>query len=114
QGAAVGVVGGGRREVRDLTVITFDSAAMPRRRLEGFGLLIVDEAHHLPAAQYRRIVGKVAAPCRLGPSPAPGRPDGRHCDLDALLGPVVFHRWPSALRRERHIADYVERRIFVD
>jgi len=27
-----------------------------RRRLDGFGLLIVDEVHHLPADQYRRIV----------------------------------------------------------
>jgi superfamily II DNA or RNA helicase len=111
---AVGVVGGGRREVRDLTVITFDSAAMPRRRLDGFGLLVVDEVHHLPATQYRRIAGKVAAPYRLGLSATPERVDGRHRDLDALIGPVVFHRWPSDLRRQRHIADYVERRIYVD
>ncbi|HEY8596773.1 MAG TPA: DEAD/DEAH box helicase family protein, partial [Thermomicrobiales bacterium] len=40
----VGIVGGGQRLVRDITVITFDSAAMPNRRLDGFGLLIVDEA----------------------------------------------------------------------
>jgi superfamily II DNA or RNA helicase len=111
---AVGVVGGGRRDVRDLTVITFDSAAMPRRRLDGFGLLVVDEVHHLPAAQYRRIVGKAAAPYRLGLSATPERADGRHRDLDALIGPVVFHRWPNDLRRQRHIADYVERRIYVD
>jgi len=113
-GNAVGMVGGGRREMRDLTVITFDSAAMPRRRLDGFGLLIVDEVHHLPAAQYRRIVSKVAAPCRLGLSATPERLDGRHHDLDTLIGPVVFHRLPSDLRRERHIADYRERRVYVD
>jgi superfamily II DNA or RNA helicase len=111
---AVGVVVVGRRDVRDLTVITFDSAAMPRRRLDGFGLLVVDEVHHLPAAQYRRIVGKAAAPYRLGLSATPERANGRHSDLDALIGPVVCHRWPSDLRRQRHIADYVERRIYVD
>jgi superfamily II DNA or RNA helicase len=111
---AIGVVGGGRRDVRDLTVITFDSAALRQRRLDGFGLLIVDEVHHLPATQYRRIVSKVAAPCRLGLSATPERLDRRHRDLDRLIGPVVFHRLPSDLRRERHIADYVERRIFVD
>jgi superfamily II DNA or RNA helicase len=110
----VGIVGGGRREVRDLTIITFDSAAMPRRRLDGFGLLIVDEVHHLPAAQYRRIVSKAAAPCRLGLSATPERLDGRHHDLDTLIGPVIFHRLPSDLRRERHIADYIERRVYVD
>jgi superfamily II DNA or RNA helicase len=112
--AAVGVVGGGQRQVRDLTVITYDSAAMPRRRLDGFGLLIVDEVHHLPAAHYRRIVGKVSAPCRLGLSATLERVDGRHDDLEALIGPVVFQRLPSDLRRQRHIADYVEKRVFVD
>jgi superfamily II DNA or RNA helicase len=111
---AIGVVGGGRRDVRDLTVITFDSAAMPQRRLDGFGLSIVDEVHHLPATQYRRIVSKAAAPCRLGLSATPERLDGRHHDLGLLIGPVVFHRFPSDLRRERQIADYVERRVFVD
>jgi superfamily II DNA or RNA helicase len=111
---AVGVVGGGQRTVRDITVITFDSAAMPTRRLDGFGLLIVDEAHHLPADHYRRIVAKVGAPYRLGLSATPERQDGRHRDLDGLIGPVVFHRLPMELVRERHIADYVERRIFVD
>ncbi|MGE3912640.1 MAG: DEAD/DEAH box helicase family protein, partial [Chloroflexota bacterium] len=39
----VGMVGGGERTVRPVTVMTYDSAAMPRRRLDEFGLLIVDE-----------------------------------------------------------------------
>ncbi len=109
----VGIVGGGKRLEREITVITFDSAAMPNRRLEGYGLLIVDEAHHLPAAHYRRIVNKVGAPYRLGLSATPERLDGRHRDLDTLLGPVVFHKLPADLARDRHIADYVERRIHV-
>lgn len=112
--AQVGIVGGGQRLVRDITVITFDSAAMPNRRLDGFGLLIVDEAHHLPAAHYRQIVKKVAAPYRLGLSATPERLDGRHRDLDTLLGAVVFHKLPADLARDRHIADYVERRLFVN
>jgi superfamily II DNA or RNA helicase len=111
---AVGIIGGGKRLLRDITVITFDSAAMPSRKLDGFGLLIVDEAHHLPAAHYRRIVHKVAAPYRLGLSATPERQDGRHRDLDTLLGPVVYHKLPADLARDRHIADYVERRIHVN
>ncbi len=111
---AVGVLGGGQRTVRDITVSTFDSAAMPTRRLDGFGLLIVDEVHHLPAEHYRKIVAKVGAPYRLGLSATPERQDGRHRDLDALIGPVVFHRLPMELMRDRHIAEYVERRVYVD
>jgi superfamily II DNA or RNA helicase len=111
---AVGIVGGGKRMVRDITVITFDSAAMRQRRLDGYSLLIVDEAHHLPADHYRAIVEKVGARYRLGLSATPERLDGRHHDLDRLLGPVVYHKLPADLLRDRHIADYVEKRIFVD
>ncbi len=110
----VGIIGGGQRILRDITVITFDSAAMASRKLDRFGLLIVDEAHHLPSGHYRKIVQKVAAPYRLGLSATPERLDGRHRDLDTLLGPVVFHRLPAELARDRHIAEYTERRLFVD
>ena len=110
----VGIVGGGNRTVRDLTVITYDSAAMPRRKLDGFGLLVVDEVHHLPAASYRAIAGKVNAPFRLGLSATPERSDEGHHALDRLIGPIVYRRSPAELARDRHIADYKEKRIFVD
>ncbi|CAA9556117.1 MAG: DNA helicase (Rad25 homolog) [uncultured Thermomicrobiales bacterium] len=110
----VGIVGGGKRTVRDLTVITYDSAAMPSRRLDGFGLLVVDEVHHLPARAYRGIAGKVNAPFRLGLSATPERSDDGHEALGALVGPVVFRRSPAELSRDRYIASYKEKRIFVD
>ena len=46
----IGVIGGGERTSAPVTVITYDSAAMPRRDLHGYGLLVVDEVHHLPGA----------------------------------------------------------------
>jgi len=73
----VGVVGGGRRDWRPLTVITYQSAMLPNRSLGGFGLLVFDEVHHLPAEAYRRIP--------------------RACGA-----------------RDKHIAQYVEKRLFVD
>jgi len=109
----VGVVGGGRREVRAVTVITYDSAAMPRRKLDAWGLLIFDEAHHLPAQAYRRIAQRAAAPLRLGLSATPERADGLHTDLATLVGPEVYRRGPRALARDKHIAAYRERRVFV-
>jgi superfamily II DNA or RNA helicase len=87
---------------------------MPRRKLDGFGLLIVDEVHHLPAASYRAIAGKVNAPFRLGLSATPERTDEGHHALDRLIGPIVYRRSPAELARDRHIADYKEKRIFVD
>ena len=110
----VGVVGGGERTVKAITVMTYDSAAMPRRRLNEFGLLIVDEVHHLPAPTYRAIAEKAAAPWRLGLSATPERSDGGHYDLAALIGPEVYRRHPADLAEEGHIAHYREKRIFVD
>lgn len=110
----VGVVGGGERTVRAVTVMTYDSAAMPRRRLNEFGLLIVDEVHHLPAPTYRAIAEKAAAPWRLGLSATPERSDGGHYDLATLVGPEVYRRRPADLAEEGHIARYREKRIYVD
>ena len=110
----IGIIGGGKRTQRDLTVITYDSAAMPRRRLDGFGLLVVDEVHHLPARAYRSIAGKVNAPFRLGLSATPERSDHGHEALASLIGPVVYRRSSRDLARDRHIASYTEKRLFVD
>ena len=110
----VGVVGGGERSPKAVTVMTYDSAAMPRRSLAAYGLLIVDEVHHLPAPTYRAIADKAVAPWRLGLSATPERADGTHRDLAGLVGPEVYRRLPAELARGGHIADYREKRIFVD
>jgi superfamily II DNA or RNA helicase len=94
--------------------MTYDSAAQPRRRLDGFGLLIVDEAHHLPAPTYRAIATRAAAPWRLGLSATPERADQAHLALDSLIGPQIYRREPAELARQGHIASYRERRIFVE
>lgn len=111
---SVGAIGGGERNSSPITVITYDSAAMPRRSLAGYGLLIFDETHHLPAQSYRAIVARCPAPWRLGLSATLERADGRHLELHALVGPVVYERDPEELSAQRHIAAYKERRMYVD
>lgn len=110
----VGAVGGGERKVGPITVITYDSAAMPRRHLHGYGLIVFDEVHHLPAQSYRTIVEKSGAPWRLGLSATLERADGRHEELTELIGPVIFQRDAEELSAQKHIAAYRERRVFVD
>jgi len=110
----VGMIGGGFQAERPITVITYDSAAMPRRDLSRFGLLIFDEAHHLPSSSYRTIASRADAPFRLGLSATLERSDGRHDDLRTLIGPTVFERQPATLARDKHIADYKVERVSVD
>jgi superfamily II DNA or RNA helicase len=108
----VGVVGDGRHEERPITVITYASAAMPHANIAGVGLLICDEAHHLPAPAYSAIAERSGAPYRLGITATPARGDGGA--LDALLGPVVYQRTPEELSAEGHLAKFKLKRIFVE
>jgi superfamily II DNA or RNA helicase len=110
---SVGVVGDGRKEWRPITVITYASAAMPNAPLHDIGLLICDEAHHLPSPSYATIAERSHAAYRLGLTATPERADGEHSALGKLLGPVVYHRTPADLSAEGHIANYVEKRVFV-
>jgi superfamily II DNA or RNA helicase len=112
--AKVGIVGDGRREVRPITIITYASAGMPEAPIADTGLLICDEAHHLPSPSYRAIPARCGAPYRLGITATPERSDGTDNELYKLLGPVVYQRTPTDLSNEGHLAKFREKRIFVD
>lgn len=87
----VGALGGGRHEPKRITVSTYDSAAIHMERLGGrFGLVVFDEVHHLPGDLYRQCAEHVIAPFRLGLTATLERDDGRHRQLDDLVGPPVF------------------------
>jgi superfamily II DNA or RNA helicase len=112
---SIGVVGGGRREWdRDLVVATYDGAARQLARVSGFGLLIADEVHHLPAETYRAIAQAAVAPYRLGLSATLERSDGRESDLAHLLGPTVYRASPEALSEEGYLAPFDVVRVWVD
>jgi superfamily II DNA or RNA helicase len=110
----VGVVGDGRRELRPITIITYASAAMPEAPIGGTGLLICDEAHHLPSPSYSSIPARCGAPYRLGITATPDRGDGAESALASLLGPLVYQRTPAELSAEGHLAKFREKRIYVD
>jgi superfamily II DNA or RNA helicase len=110
----VGVIGDGRRELRPITVITYASAAMPNAPIGGCGLLICDEAHHLPSPSHAALVDRCGAPYRLGITATPERGDGAESELYRLLGPLVYARTPAELSSEGHLARYREQRISVD
>ncbi len=92
-GVEVGMLGGGSKDVRDLTVSTYDSASLMMEFLGNrFGTIIFDECHHLPTPTYRIAAEMSAAPCRLGLSATPERDDGGEEVLYDLLGPLVYRR----------------------
>lgn len=97
-GADVGLLGGGSRDRTPILVATYDSAAIHAETLGNqYGLLICDECHHLPSDFNRVIAEYSIAPYRLGLTATPDRTDGRHADLDQLLGPIVYQKQPQDL-----------------
>ncbi|MCO4764500.1 MAG: DEAD/DEAH box helicase family protein [Myxococcales bacterium] len=92
-GMEVGVVGGGEHNVLPLTVTTYDSAWIHMEHFGGrFGMVVFDEAHHLPSASYAQAARMCMAPFRLGLTATPERQDGQHQWLDELIGPICFRR----------------------
>ncbi len=108
----VGVVGGGEHDVQPLTVTTYDSAWIHMEHFGArFGLVVFDEAHHLPGTSYAQAARMCMAPFRLGLTATPERQDGRHALLDELIGPTCFRRDIVELSG-RWLAEYdVETRV---
>ena len=102
----IGVLGGGFHEISTITVTTYDSAYRYINEYGNqFGLLIVDEEHHLPAPTYRQIPEMTIAPYRLGLTATYERPDGKHELLDDLIGPVVYEEDVDELAGE-YLSEY--------
>ncbi len=112
-GEEVGIMGGGHREVRPLTVTTYDSFHLHAARYgDRFGLLVFDEVHHLPAPAWLAASESFLAPCRLGLTATYEREDAREELLDDVLGPVLYRKEITELEGE-FLADYETVRLTV-
>ncbi len=110
----IGLIGGGYHEPQPLSIATYDSAARHIERLgDRFGLLIFDEAHHLPSEFYRAIAEFSLAPYRLGLTATPERSDGKEADLFDLIGPIVYRKRPEQLAGDV-LAAFQVRSVHVD
>lgn len=108
----VGYLGGGREDIRAITIATYDSAYLRAPYIGNqFKLVIFDEVHHLPAPGYRSIAEQMIAPYRLGLTATIEREDGLHEQIPRLVGGIVFQMGPSELSESKHLAKFkIERR----
>ena len=112
--AEIGLIGGGFYEIGAITVTTYASAFRHQERLGNqFGLIIFDEAHHLPGEGYRYAAEFAVAPFRLGLTATPERTDGGENELERLIGKFVYRLEAQQLAGE-FLADYTIEKIEVD
>lgn len=98
-GADAGIVGGGAETVAPVTVALVQTLSRwDTAKLDGFlarfGLLIIDEAHHVAAATFLTVVDRCPAKYRLALTATPEREDG--------LGPVITWFCGSAIATVTH------------
>lgn len=111
-GIEVGFIGQGVCDLRELTVITYHSAYRRMAEIGGrFGLLILDEVHHLIAPEWAEIARLVIAPFRLGLT---ATYDPRQSEvLNELVGPLAY--WKSVRELSgKQLASYEIVRLSVD
>ncbi|WP_333638966.1 DEAD/DEAH box helicase [Pyrobaculum aerophilum] len=90
-GVSPGVLGGGYKEVRDVTVAIYNSAVKHIDELRGrFGLVIFDEAHHVPAETFKEVALSLESPFRLALSATPEREDQNEHLIYEAVGPPVY------------------------
>ncbi len=111
----IGIWGGGKQELNEITITTYDSAHIYIKRFQNaFNLLIFDEVHHLPAPTYRVIAEGTIASKRLGLSATPERSDELHRDLDILVGKVVYRLEHEKLVDDGYVAPFELKTITIE
>lgn len=103
----IGQIGGGRRKTTGIVDVGMLQSLVRRERetLSGYGHVIVDECHHVPAVSFEKVMRKVRARYITGLTATPQRRDGHHPILHFQLGPVRFSvdsRHAKAAQRMEH------------
>ena len=112
-GRTIGMIGGGQHDVQDITVSTYDSAAIHMGRYGNrFGLVIFDEVHHLGAPGYLSGAAACIAPYRLGLTATWDADAEREDALTEVLGDIVYEKSITELSG-KFLADYETIRIAV-
>ncbi|MDD3792320.1 MAG: DEAD/DEAH box helicase family protein [Candidatus Bathyarchaeota archaeon] len=109
-----GVVGGGEKNLRMVTVATYDSACIHAEKLGNkFMLIIFDEVHHLASTGYMQIAEMYIAPYRMGLTATYERTDQRESLLPQLIGDLVYSVDIKDLAGE-HLSPYTYEKIAVE
>ena len=90
----IGQIGGGKRKPNGRLDVAMIQSLYHDDKVDnlvaGYGHVIVDECHHLPAFSFERVLSEVKARYLVGLTATPQRRDGRHPITQMQLGPVRF------------------------
>jgi superfamily II DNA or RNA helicase len=91
---AIGQIGAGKRRPTGRLDVAMLQSLVRESRVDdvvaGYGHVIVDECHHVPAVSFERVLSEVKARYLTGLTATPRRRDGLHPILEMQLGPVRY------------------------
>jgi superfamily II DNA or RNA helicase len=104
----IGFWGGGDREIKPITIVTYESAYLHATSLrECFGLLILDEAHHIGSPSHKQIVDAYLTKFRLALTATLSKKESSY---DILMtrgfGPIVYEKTPDGLKSKKVISEF--------
>jgi superfamily II DNA or RNA helicase len=85
-GVEVGIIGGGQKEIRDITICSVQSMINEDELLKNAQMIMFDECHHLPSNTMNEVARKAEdAYYRIGVSATPWRDGGDDLLIEAIL-----------------------------
>ena len=94
----IGEYHGGQKEIRPVTIATYQTAGMDRHRQlfdsRKWGLIVYDEVQHIPSNVFRRSAD-LQTQHRLGLSATPVREDDKESEIFTLIGPPIGTDWAA-------------------
>ena len=103
----VGQLGDQIKEIKEITVTTYDSARININVLrKDFNFLILDEAHHSAAKETLKVLRGLPATYRLGLTATPDRSDKGEELLFDLIGKPIIVAKVSDLAKNGYVANY--------
>lgn len=107
KGSSVGIIQRDTIDIENRTHVIAIMQSVSKRDydksiFDSFGLMIVDEAHHVCAEQLSKCIGKIGCKLRLGLSATPERKDGMTRFLYDSIGPICarVEREPETIKVE--------------
>ena len=105
--AIIGQLGGGKKQLSGIVDIAimqsmFEKDKSVKQLINQYGLIIVDECHHISATNFSRIISAASAEYIYGLTATPIRKDGHHPIIFMHCGPIRYKvdAKKEALQRE--------------
>ena len=111
---AIGRLGGGRRRMtKQIDIAMVQSLARTDKAadfLRGYGHVVIDECHHVPAVSIERFLAAIPARYVTGLTATPYRRDGHQPIINMQCGPIRHEVDAAAVREHHHLELLVVRR----